>query len=948
MGSPSVGCLARLITSAELGPVETSGPKALRDWRWQMAQRTIRFRPGWAAKVLVLVATLCVTFPTIQALGDIGSHAPIGGYETVQTNGPTFVSGEDHSIPNRALPQTLAQSTWASPTVQQTLDIANGSVQPGNYVPKACNGFEDVAVALTLGRVFVTCISSDVLAEFNTTSGELVGTTVVGPAPMGLVFDSFDNQVYVADSNNADGGGSVDVVNVTSMAVTSTISAGCSPIDIAFDQTLNRLFVSDFCDNNVTVISGVNDSVVARIPQPPGSEPQGIAYDTENGNVYVAETGLVGIMGAANDTMWTTENPGGQATVVECNPATGNVYVGLGFQGEVVEISGANGSTLATGTFPSGTPGPSGMVLDPITNRLYATTYGVLELNATSLSPVGSVSVGTGPIGIDYDDMTNNLYVADSNSNDIAPVNASTLTVSGFIHGDPGPEGVAWSSPTQDIYVANEAAGTLVSIDGRTQSILTTTKLAYGITAVTVNDTGGSVFSVDGNNNKVYEVNSSGELLNSVTVGTDPTGLAYDKGNGLVYVANFASNNLTLLDAVNSATVGSISLAGPVLGGGGSQDVTVDSTNGNLFVSVQGCVCGGIPGNVTVVDGTTNRVIGGIYVWPEPGPTALAVDTQNNVLYVTDDYANLLWAFNASTWAFIAAVPVGISPQGVAIDDQTGQVFVTNGKSNNVSVIDSATNQVVGSIAVGLTPLGVAFDPANGNIYVANQGSGTLSVIHQSVYAVTFNETGLPLGTSWNVTLGGVSNRSATSVIGFIEPNGTYPFTIAGIPGWHPISFPWRGSVTVNGSSLEEIVNWTATLFVVTFVETGLTAGLTWNVSLGGTPRSTNNSVIAFAVANNSYSFSVGKLKGYTAQPSNGTLKVNGTDVAVPITFSKIASAVGTFLGLTATSWTVILVVTAAAVVVAMFLLSRKRRMARGMGVQSSNQQPPTSRNNVR
>ena len=72
------------------------------------------------------------------------------------------------------------------------------------------------------------------------------------------------------------------------------------------------------------------------------------------------------------------------------------------------------------------------------------------------------------------------------------------------------------------------------------------------------------------------------------------------------------------------------------------------------------------------------------------------------------------------------------------------------------------------------------------------------------VYPVTFKETGLPLGTSWTVTLNGTPNQSATNIITFTEPSGTFPFSVGSVAGYSANES--SGLVFVNGSGVNETV----------------------------------------------------------------------------------------------------------------------------------------------
>jgi thermopsin len=65
------------------------------------------------------------------------------------------------------------------------------------------------------------------------------------------------------------------------------------------------------------------------------------------------------------------------------------------------------------------------------------------------------------------------------------------------------------------------------------------------------------------------------------------------------------------------------------------------------------------------------------------------------------------------------------------------------------------------------------------------------------LYPVTFAESGLPSGTTWSVTLAGITLSSDTSSIRFYEPNGAYAYTVGALMGFD-IS-PSSGAVILNG-----------------------------------------------------------------------------------------------------------------------------------------------------
>ncbi|MGC2789684.1 MAG: hypothetical protein WA547_06475 [Thermoplasmata archaeon] len=73
--------------------------------------------------------------------------------------------------------------------------------------------------------------------------------------------------------------------------------------------------------------------------------------------------------------------------------------------------------------------------------------------------------------------------------------------------------------------------------------------------------------------------------------------------------------------------------------------------------------------------------------------------------------------------------------------------------------------------------------------------------------------------------------------------------------------------------------------YVITFTETGLPSGTTWSITLAGSVASSATPTITFSEKNGSYSYSVGSVPGFAANPTSGTVGVNGLAVNEAITF---------------------------------------------------------------
>ena len=168
--------------------------------------------------------------------------------------------------------------------------------------------------------------------------------------------------------------------------------------------------------------------------------------------------------------------------------------------------------------------------------------------------------------------------------------------------------------------------------------------------------------------------------------------------------------------------------------------------------------------------------------------------------------------------------------------------------------------------------------------YVAAPGNGTVTVAgndlsialkftsSQTIYSITFSETGLASGTPWYIT---ISNSTVSSIHGSIvlqEPNGTYSYEI-NASGFTPT--PAAGLLTVNGANQTVPVVFTVSIPVsrygITFSEIGLTVGTKWSVSL---TNSTNSGKVIGTISTSADRIDV---YGITYDSSNKYLYASGT-----------------------------------------------------------------------
>ncbi len=254
-----------------------------------------------------------------------------------------------------------------------------------------------------------------------------------------------------------------------------------------------------------------------------------------------------------------------------------------------------------------------------------------------------------------------------------------------------------------------------------------------------------------------------------VAVGDNPRGMALTPGGLKLYVANYSSGTVSVIDTTRGVVTATIPVgAGPV-------DVAVSPDGTSAYVSCE------TEKSVSVIDTAADTVVWtvtGLPAWPED--VAVTADSRyvyvahwNNVYHLTRinvensyaasfltspsracqgitmhpgkpeaylSYYSFFWrkavgVLNLADDSLAAALPGPDLNWGVAVDTSGEYLYVASPRTNAVSAFTIADRTQRASVAVGSNPRGVAPGP-DGRIYVANLGSDDVSVIDSGANSV--------------------------------------------------------------------------------------------------------------------------------------------------------------------------------------------------------------------
>ena len=162
---------------------------------------------------------------------------------------------------------------------------------------------------------------------------------------------------------------------------------------------------------------------------------------------------------------------------------------------------------------------------------------------------------------------------------------------------------------------------------------------------------------------------------------------------------------------------------------------------------------------------------------------------------------------------------------------------------------------------------------------------------------VTFVENGLPTGTTWGIAMGNgnLSSRNSSFVVS--EPNGSYGYTLTGVPGWAP-SQGLGGRFTVSGVPKEIVVPFVRGV-AATFVTDGIggssssvvpSTGAAWLLGIDNATLSVDSGNLTVYLPPGSYAFTVTPPAGYVAFSTAGDVAVSAAPARIVTEFTPASS----------------------------------------------------------
>ncbi|MCI4326209.1 MAG: YncE family protein [Thermoplasmata archaeon] len=823
-------------------------------------------------------------------------------------------------IPVGGSPNAIALPTpaiVAFVTASGNLTPANDSVSMINLATNTVTGETEVGAHPNSivddpsdGDLYVTNYGSGNVSVLSDSNDSLLATVPVGASPSTIVVEPSPDTVYVLGAN-------LTVINGTNESVvTSTLydTGAYNVASLAFVPTVDELFVSNGLSGGVGVLSTTNDSWVTNLSVSPA--PGALTWDGPLGFVLalVYTPGQVALISPVLNQVSGNVTVARNSIDLTLDSATGTFFVpSLG--GDMVQV--ANGTGLL-GNVSVGAE-PTDVVIDNATGLVYVSESdagAVVVYNSSTSREVTTVPTGAGATVMALDSHDNRLYVDNSEDDSVSGLNLSTNTVVSTTAVGNSPEGVLWDPSNDRVFVINTLSQNVSVLNGTTGAVVATIAVGVYPNQMVLDPASAEVFVINHLNGNVSVIDAHTDLVvanlgfgsyGATEITYDPVsqdvqviGSVVAMGQGALFVVNGSSNTMGTGMIFSTGTL--------------PNAIAIDPTSGDTLVAA---TTPGNNGTLLVINASASSIVASVGVGEVP--RGLVVDPTAGVVVVDNLFSQNVSLVSLANDTVVATFPVGITTLGGAADGLTGDAFLPNYNSGTVTLLTASPQYAVEFTASGLpaghrwsvtlggvlestTASNLTFEEANGTYpfsvsplqgFVAAPVSGNVTVagapVNQTIqfvrgFTATFNETGLPVGTSWSVTLNGTVNTTTGTSATFAVTNGTYPYQIANVPGWRGSSY--AGSLLVAGANATVDLTWTPALYAVNFTSSGLPAGRSWAVIVNGTANRTTNGSAGFELPNGTYNYSVAGAPGFAPVPASGTVTVSGAAQSLVVNFT--------------------------------------------------------------
>ena len=689
---------------------------------------------------------------------------------SVMIPGPTQAGLFPLVIRNNGVPAGSPAIATTNIAVEPVVGTPSPSSFPVGMQPS------DVAINTATGTVVVANRGSNSISVFNLSNPSSVTTLGVGTAPTGVAVDNIRNIAAIVNSV----GNTLTIVSLAgppAVLATLALPAATTPFSVGLNPLTGRGLVANSSTNAATVIDVTtpsSPSIVGTVNISTGSSPE-VAIEPRL-NWAVVTPGGAGSGSIVN--LGRPASPGdiGLAPLVVARFSLSSTTlrgIALNTETEQALLADPNGSTETLFSLLDQTVSPFlldlgegaaavnpltniGVTVNSVTNN--ATVVDLRTKCAPPLMPCQTVSVGTAPQAVAIDPASNTVVVANTGSNNVTLFSLGAIRPLHVTEISPAatftvPSASCVGAPPVNLTVIGNGfvSGSTVRLDEAALpaadiTFVSSRQLNASIPACMV--TKPRLYAVDVQNPDMTISNESQfSVIQAITVGTAPQGVAIDTDHELAVVTNSMSNDVSIVNLNTGMVDATISVGAnpqgvavlPRLGLGGRALV---ANNGNNSASL--------------LDLTPHQeqVISTITV--DSGPLGVAIQPDTALAVVANTLSNDVSVFHIDTVGPVTNIPVDQRPESVAVDPFRNFAAVGNTTQQTVVLVNLAANLLQGRPSSTFqNPTGIAYDPVTDVFLVTNSLQNNMSIVDPGTLIVTPLSVGInPNSVDYNFQTG--------------------------------------------------------------------------------------------------------------------------------------------------------------------------------------------------
>ena len=206
--------------------------------------------------------------------------------------------------------------------------------------------------------------------------------------------------------------------------------------------------------------------------------------------------------------------------------------------------------------------------------------------------------------------------------------------------------------------------------------------------------------------------------------------LDYNPTNELLYVADYNSNSIHVIDGKTDEIIQSISVprhpftvrADPI-----SNVVLVASLAGNEITFLEDVT--GDHSVMPIHEVTKSLVVSG-------GPWGLDIDPRKHLAYVTNRGCECITVVDILNQEITGTIPLGGKAHAIVVDTDEHQIYVSYITQNKIAKIDGQTNEIMSTLDLQSKPWDIKVDPKSHKFYAALKSEDSILALGPTSYSI--------------------------------------------------------------------------------------------------------------------------------------------------------------------------------------------------------------------